>query len=272
MNSDAGRGSQPFDSASSLPLPHGIGIGANPVLQEEITIHLSEGGVFRAYFFSLVALASVECLLVFFNHFDPQVWTGRATLFHLSAAAAAALAIYLSLRVGNQEFVRRSRPLGFWFHQRGVGLREVATGQIGFLAVHSLLFAAVSFPLLLWPAAVARTAPAHVQTAVLLILFYSLVYGMWGLVASTFWLSPESRQFFTRCLFGFFVFLSGLFHLSLNPIAYLLFHLGWAELGRGGGMWGLTWSPAQIHFFAHLFLLVAALFLYLRGLKREVYP
>jgi hypothetical protein len=58
----------------------------------------------------------------------------------------------------------------------------------------------------------------------------------------------------------------------LNPIAYLLFHLGWAELGRGGGMWGLTWSPAQIHFFAHLFLLVAALFLYLRGLKREVYP
>jgi len=244
----------------------------NPVLREGISLHFVEGHLFRAYFFSLTLLASIQCLLAFLSFFDPQAWLGRAYLFHLSAVAALTLAIYLSLRVGNQEFApRTSRTVRFWFHEEGLRFREVALGQIGLLALHSLVFVAVSFPLLLWAAAIARPGAGDVQATLLLLMFYSLVYGMWGLVASTFWQSLESRQFFTRCLFGFFVFLSGLVHWSLNPVAYLLFHLGWVDLGKPILIWGFAWSPSQVHFVVHFFLLAAALLTYLRALKREGY-
>jgi hypothetical protein len=86
----------------------------------------------------------------------------------------------------------------------------------------------------------------------LFLLFYALIYGVWGLAALVFWeRQAESRQVFIRCFFFGFLLLSGLFYLPLNPVAYLLAFLGRQEpapLALAG--WQL---PARtVHFSFHL--------------------
>src|SRR5262249_17272705 len=56
----------------------------------------------------------------------------------------------------------------------------------------------------------------------LLLLFYALSYGVWGLVTLALWeRRAGGRQVFIRCFFFFLVFLFALFFFSLYPVAFL---------------------------------------------------
>ena len=244
----------------------------NPVFQEGIQIYFIEGHGFAAYFYLLVVLAPLEFLTLFLPSFDPHIWMGPANLFKVSSVAALLLILYFGLRVANQEFVPwRFLPLKRWLHQEGISISEVALGQIGLLCLHVLIFVLLSSPLLIWAGAISRTAAVSILATFFLFLFYSLSYGVWGLVAVTLWENRvESRQVFVRCLLVSLLFLSGLLYLPLNPIAFLLSYLGRKDMAPLV-LWGWEWSAMAVHLLFHLFLLVSGLLIYWHALtKRRV--
>ncbi len=64
-------------------------------------------------------------------------------------------------------------------------------------------------PLLAWAGAIARTPPASIAGTMLLLLFYALSYGVWGLAALALWeRRMENRQVFVRCLFAALVIIN----------------------------------------------------------------
>lgn len=245
----------------------------NAVFQEGIQLYLIEGWLFGAYFSYVIILALMQFSILFFASLGPQAWMGPAYLFKFSAAVALILTVYFVLRVANQEMVPwRFVPLRRWLHQEGVKISEVALAQIALLCLHSFIFTLLSFPFLVWAGAIARANVESILHTVLLFFFYSLAYGVWGLVGVALWEHRvENRQVFIRCLFVCLVLLSALVYPPLNPVAFLLFDLGWKELGTPLVILGQKWSAWVVHFLFHSFLLALGLLSYRWALKREGY-
>jgi hypothetical protein len=245
----------------------------NAVFQEGVRLHLIEGQLFGAYFSCVIILALMQFSILFFASLGPQAWMGPAYLFKFSAAVALILTVYFVLRVANQEMVPgRFVPLRRWLHQEGVKISEVALGQIALLCLQSFIFTLLSFPLLVWAGAIARATVESIFHTISLFFFYSLTYGVWGLVGVALWEHRvENRQVFVRCLFVCLVLLSALVYPPLNPVAFLLFDLGWRELGAPLVLWGYKWSASVVHFLFHSLLLALGLWTYRWALKREGY-
>ncbi len=242
----------------------------NPVLREGIQIYLIEGHGFVAYFYFLIILAPLEFLTLFLPSLDPYVWMGPANLFKVMSVAALMLIVYFSLRVADQEFVPwRFLPIKRRLRQEGLRISEVALGQIALLCLHVLIFVLISSPLLIWAGALARANAVSILSTFLLLLFYALTYGVWGLAAVTLWEHRvESRQVFVRCLFVSLVFLSALLYIPLNPVAFLLYYLGGKEMAPLV-LWGWKCSATAVHFLFHLFVLGSGLLFYRWALRRE---
>ena len=86
-------------------------------------------------------------------------------------------------------------------------------------------------PFLIWAGAIARTPPINIGCTLLLLPFYALTYGVWGLASLALWeRRVESRQVFIRSFFVGLVILSALFYLPLNPVAFVLALLSRQEL------------------------------------------
>ena len=242
----------------------------NPVLRESLDIFFNEGHGFAAYFYLVIILAPVEFLSLYLPSLDAQMWTGSASLFKVCAVTALLLITYFALRVANQEFA----PWRFlmsrrWIQERGITAATIAKGQLTFLVGHVTFSVFLCAPFLVWAASIARTSPRQLAGAILLVLFYALSYSLWGLVTLILWERRiESRQVFIRCFFFSVVFVSALFYLPLNPVAFLLAYLGRQELAPLT-IAGVRWSAATIHFAFHFFLSGMALAVYAWALKRE---
>jgi hypothetical protein len=242
----------------------------NPVLQESLEIFFGEGHGFTAYFYLVIILAPVEFLSLYLPSLDAQMWTGSASLFKVCAVTALLLVTYFGLRVANQEFAPwRFLTIRRWIHEKGLAPATIGKAQLTFLAAHVAVSVFLCAPLLVWAAAIARTSPLRFAGALLLLGFYALSYSVWGLVTLVLWeRRVESRQVFIRCFFFSLVFLSALFYLPLNPVAFLLAYLERRELAPLI-IAGVPWPAAAIHFVFHFFLGAMALAAYAWALKRE---
>ena len=232
---------------------------ANPVLREGVQVYLVEGEGFIVYFYLLVILAPIEFLTLFLPSLDPQAWMGPANLFKVASVAALLLVLYFSLRIANQEFVPwRFLTLRRWLQQEGVGMAQIAAAQIVLLALHVALLITLAGPFLLWAGAITRTPVPSMLIVFLLIFFYGLSYGVWGLAALALWEHRlETRQVFIRAFLFCLIVLSGLLYLPLNPVAFVL-----AYLERRP-------PAAPVHLLFHSLLLASGLLVYRWGLRRE---
>ncbi len=242
----------------------------NPVWRESLEIYFGEGHGFAVYFYLLVIIAPVEFLSLYIPSLDAQMWSGSASLFKVTAVTTLILIIYFSLRVANQEFAPwRFKPLKTWAREQGVGVALIRRGQLAFLCLHVGLSALLCAPLLAWAGAIARTAPASMALTFLLLPFYALSYGVWGLATLALWERRlENRQVFIRSLFTVLVILSALFYLPLNPIAFILAVLGSQELPPLV-LFGARFSGTATHVAFHLLLGGAGYGLYSWALRRE---
>lgn len=242
----------------------------NPVLRESLDVFFVEGHGFAVYFYVLIVLAPVEFLSLYLPSLDAQMWSGSASLFKVCAVTALLLVAYFALRVANQEFAPwRFIPIRRWFREKGLDAATIAKGQLSFLALHVLLSLFLCTPFLIWAAAIARTAPARVAGALLLLLLYAMSYSVWGLVTLVLWeRRAESRQVFIRCFFFGLVIFSALFYLPLNPVAFLLAYLSGEPLAPLTFM-GWSWPAPWIHFGFHLLMGGLGLMAYTWALKRE---
>jgi hypothetical protein len=242
----------------------------NPVLRESLDVFFVEGHGFAVYFYLLIVLAPVEFLSLYFPSLDAQMWSGSASLFKVCSVTALLLIAYFALRVANQEFAAwRFLPIRRWMRERGLDAVTLAKGQLSFLAFHVLLSLFLCAPFLIWAAAIARTAPARMAGALLLLFWYAMSYSVWGLVTLVLWeRRAESRQVFIRCFFFGLVIFSALFYLPLNPVAFLLAYLGREPLAPLTVM-GWTWSATLVHFVFNLMIGGLGLAVYAWALKRE---
>jgi len=242
----------------------------NPVWRESLEIYFNEGHGFAVYFYLLVIIAPVEFLSLYIPSLDAQMWSGSASLFKVTAVTTLILIIYFSLRVANQEFAPwRFKSLKSWVRDQGVGAALVRRGQLSFLCAHVGLSLLLCAPLLVWAGAIARTAPASMALTFLLLPFYALCYGVWGLATLVLWERRlENRQVFIRSLFTVLVILSALFYLPLNPIAFLLAVLGSQEL-QPLLLFGARLPATVAHMTFHLLLGAGGYALYSWALGRE---
>ncbi len=230
-----------------------------PVFREGLEVYLDEGHGFAAYFYLLILLAPAVFLALFLPSLDTQVWMGPAELFKLSSVAALILIVYFALRIANQEFA----PWRFVTLRRRLGEQkltpaEIARDQLATLLWQVALLVLLATPLLVWAAAVARVPVGSILAALLLLFFYALAYGIWGLAALALWERKlEVRQVFVRALFLGAICLSAAFYPPLNPIAFLLAYLRGQE------------AAPLLHLAAHALLLVSGLAVYFRALARE---
>jgi hypothetical protein len=227
----------------------------NPVLHEGLDVFFGEGHGFAVYFYLLIILAPVEFFALYLPSLDAQMWSGSANLFKVCAVTTLLLTVYLALRVANQEFAPwRFKPVKRWVRENGLAISTVGQGQLAFLSFHVVLSVFLCTPLLIWAGAIARTPFPRVAGTLLLLFFYALSYGVWGLVTLVLWeRRAESRQVFIRCLFFFLVILSALFYLPINPVAFLLAYLGRQELPPLNlGAWKMP--AAAVHFTFHLLI------------------
>ena len=204
----------------------------NPVWRESLDVYFNEGHGFAVYFYILSILAPVEFLSLYIPSLDTQQWSGSASLYKVSTVTALLLLVYFALRVANQEFVPwRFKPLKHWLRERGESARSVSSAQIYFLVAHVGISLLLCTPLLIWAGAIARTPPINIGLTLLLLPFYALTYGVWGLASLALWERRiESRQVFIRSFFVCLVILSALFYLPLNPVAFVLALLSRQEL------------------------------------------
>ncbi|MSP38310.1 MAG: hypothetical protein EXR70_07455 [Deltaproteobacteria bacterium] len=245
-------------------------MNGNPVWRESIEVYFAEGHGFQVYFYLLAILAPVEFFALYVPSMDAQMWSGSASLFKVCTVTALMLMVYFSLRVANQEFAPwRFQRLSHWLHQQGQTAAAVSRARFGFLLAHIGLSLLVAAPLLVWAGAIARTPLATIAAVFLLLPFYSLSYGVWGLVALALWeRKPENRQVFIRCFFAALVILSALLYLPLNPIAFLLASQSSLELSSLA-RFGWPWPAAWIHLIFHLGLGAAGYVLQRWALRRE---
>ena len=242
----------------------------NPVWRESIEVFYGEGHGFAPYFYLLVMLAPVEFLSLYLPSLDTQVWSGSASLFRVTAVTALLLTVYFALRVANQEFAPwRFKPVFRWMRDQGISPRAVGKAQLAFLSLHVGMSLVLCLPLLIWAGAIARTPPMSVAATILLLWFYAFSYGVWGLVSLVLWeRRAESRQVFIRCFFFALVFVSALFYLPLNPVAFLLAILSRQELAPLT-VAGAKWSATTVHVAFHLLIGAAGLAAHRWALRRE---
>jgi len=135
---------------------------------------------------------------------------------------------------------------------------------------HVMILIFLSLPPLIWAAAISRTDLSILAITLLLLFFYAVTYGIWGLVAAATWEHRlESRKVFVRCLFAYLVFVSALVYMPLNPIAFLLSYLEGEELVASFSILGEPWSSTTLHFGFHLTLLISGTYFYWRALKKR---
>jgi hypothetical protein len=244
----------------------------NPVWRENVQVFFGEGHGFAVYFYILVILAPVEFLSLYVQSLDAQMWSGSASLFKVSAVTALMLLVYFALRVANQEFAPwRFKTLKHWIREQGHSAASVGEGQLAFLSAHISLSLLLCAPLLVWAGAISRTPLERIVVTLLLMLFYALSYGIWGLAALALWERRlESRQVFIRCFFVALILASALFYLPINPVAYLLAYLGRQELAPLA-LFGWQWPATFVHFSFHFLLGAAGFAVHRWALKREVW-
>lgn len=242
----------------------------NPVWRESIEVYFGEGHGFQVYFYLLLILAPVEFLSLYIPSLDAQMWSGSASLFKTAAVTALLLIVYFTLRVANQEFAPwRFKRLKHWRGEQGQGTAAISHAQVIFLLTHIGLSLLLSAPLLVWAGAIARAPLASMAVTFLLLAFYALVYGVWGLASLALWeRKVENRQVFIRSFFTGLVILSALFYLPLNPVAFLLAYLKRQELAPLT-LAGWQWSPGFIHLTFHFILGGAGYALHRWALRRE---
>jgi hypothetical protein len=242
----------------------------NPVWRESLEVYFGEGHGLPVYFYILIILAPVEFLSLYIPSLDAQQWSGSASLFKVAAVTALLLLVYFAMRVANQEFAPwRFKTLRHWLHNQAQSAAAVSRAQIAFLAFHVALSLAVCLPLLIWAGAIARTPAWNIVFTLLLLPFYALTYGVWGLATLVFWERQiESRQVFIRSFFVCLVILSALFYLPLNPVAFVLALLSRQELPPLH-LFGSMWPGATVHLVFHFFLGAAGYAAYRWALKRE---
>ncbi|HKY09000.1 MAG TPA: hypothetical protein VJQ55_12190 [Candidatus Binatia bacterium] len=242
----------------------------NPVWRESVNIYFNEGHGFAVYFYILSILAPVEFLSLYIPSLDTQQWSGSASLFKVSTVTALLLVVYFALRVANQEFVPwRFKPLKHWLREQAEPTRVVSGAQVYFLLAHTGISLLLCAPLLVWAGAIARTPPQSILLTLLLLPFYALTYGVWGLASLALWERRiESRQVFIRSFFVVLVILSALFYLPLNPVAFVLALLSRQELPPLS-LFGWQWSGAAVHVAFHSLLGAAGYAAHRWALKRE---
>ena len=242
----------------------------NPVWRESIDVFFTEGHGFAVYFYFLIILAPVEFLSLYIPSLDAQMWSGSASLFKVTAVTVLLLVVYFSLRVANQEFAPwRFKSLKYWVRDQGQPLTTVSQAQLAFLLTHIGVSLLLCAPFLVWAGAIARTPLATVAITFLLLPFYSLSYGVWGLATLALWERRlENRQVFIRSLFACLVILSALFYLPLNPVAFLLSFLSRQALPPLLAL-GTQWSGNFVHLTFHVLLGGGGYMLYRWALKRE---
>ncbi len=227
----------------------------NPIWRESVAIYFDEGHGFQVYFYLLIILAPVEFFSLYIPSLDAQMWSGSASLFKVCAVTAQFLLIYFSLRVANQEFAPwRFKSLRSWIRDEGQSVEAIGRGQREFLITHVIISVLVLVPLLAWAGAIARTPLASIVGTLLLLLFYALSYGVWGLVALALWERRlENRQVFVRCLFAALVVITALFYGTINPVMFLVAYLGRQEL-TPLAIFGWQLTATWVHFGFHLLL------------------
>ncbi len=242
----------------------------NPIWRESITVFFVEGHGYQLYFYLLAILAPVQFLSLYVPSLDAQMWSGSASLFKVCAITLLLMVVYSSLRVANQEFAPwRFKPLKHWLREEGHGAASVGQGQLAFLSAHVALSLLLCAPLLMWAGAISRTPLERMGAVFLLLLFYGMIYGVWGLAALALWeRRTENRQVFIRCLFVALVLLSALFYLPVNPVAFVLAYLGRQEL-PSLMLFGSAWAAPWAHFTFHLLFGGAGYYLHRWGLRRE---
>jgi hypothetical protein len=243
----------------------------NPVWRESMEIFFDEGHGFAVYVYLLTIFAPVVFLSLYIQSLDAQMWSGSASLFKVAAVTALLLIVYFTLRVANQEFAPwRFKTLRYWLGERGHSASRIGQGQLAFLVSHVGLSLLLCAPLLVWAGAISRTPMDRVAATFVLLAFYAVSYGTWGLAALALWERRlETRQVFIRCFFVALIMISALVYLPLNPVAYLLAYLGRQDL-QPLALYGRPWSALTVHFTYHLLLGYAGYWVYRWALKREV--
>ncbi|MGE5216974.1 MAG: hypothetical protein ACM3SP_08235 [Chloroflexota bacterium] len=243
----------------------------NLVWRESVEVYFSEGHGLAVYFYLLIILVPVEFLSLYLPSLDSQQWSGSASLFKVTAITALLLMVYFSMRVANQEFAPwRFKPLKHWLRNQGQSTDAVSRAQLYFLLAHIGLSLLLCGPLLVWAGAIARTPMANIAVTFLLLPFYSLCYGVWGLATLALWERRiESRQVFIRSFFVCLVILSALFYLPLNPVAFLLAFLSRQALSPLS-LFGWQWSGAVVHLVFHSLLGVVGFAVHRWALGREL--
>jgi hypothetical protein len=242
----------------------------NPVWRESVEIFFTEGHGFAVYFYLLIIIAPMEFLALYIPSLDAQRWSGSASLFRVTAVTVLLLIVYFSLRVGNQEFAAwRFKSLRHWVRERGQSAVTISRAQTCFLVTHVALSLVLCGPFLVWAGAIARTPPANIAAIFLLLPFYAVTYGVWGLASLALWERRlENRQVFIRSLFTCLVILSALFYLPLNPVAFVLAFLSRQELPPLA-LFGMQWSGTLTHLMFHIVLGSSGYLLYRWALTRE---
>lgn len=243
---------------------------SNPVLQEGFQVYWIEGHAFVVYGYLLMLLAPIAFMTLFLPSLDPQGWMGPAQIFKVSSISALVLIVYFVLRIANQEFVPwRFLSRKRWLRQEGLTSAELGSAQLILLCLHAAALVLLSLPFLVWAGTIARAPVGSVLGVVLLLLFYSLSYGVWGLAAVAVWeRKTEIRQVFVRGLWISLFFLSVILYLPLSPIAFVLYCLQQREMAAVA-LGGWRWSGVTIHWLFHLLLLGAGLLTYRWALNRE---
>lgn len=242
----------------------------NPVWRESVEIFFTEGHGFAVYFYLLIIIAPMEFLALYIPSLDAQRWSGSASLFKVTAVTVLLLIVYFALRVGNQEFAAwRFKSLRHWVRERGQSAVTISRAQTCFLVTHVALSLVLCGPFLVWAGAIARTPPANIAAIFLLLPFYAVTYGIWGLASLALWERRlENRQVFIRSLFTCLVILSALFYLPLNPVAFVLAFLSRQELPPLA-LFGMQWSGTLTHLMFHIVLGTSGYLLYRWALTRE---
>jgi hypothetical protein len=242
----------------------------NPVWRESVEIFFTEGHGFAVYFYLLIIIAPMEFLALYIPSLDAQRWSGSASLFRVTAVTVLLLIVYFALRVGNQEFAAwRFKSLRHWVRERGQSAVTISRAQTCFLVTHVALSLVLCAPFLVWAGAIARTPPANIAAIFLLLPFYAVTYGVWGLASLALWERRlENRQVFIRSLFTCLVILSALFYLPLNPVAFVLAFLSRQELPPLA-LFGMQWSGTLTHLMFHIVLGTSGYLLYRWALTRE---
>jgi len=243
----------------------------NPIWRESIAIYFEEGHGFQVYFYILIILAPVEFFSLYIPSLDAQIWSGSASLFKVCAVAAELLLIYFSLRVANQEFAPwRFKALRSWIRDEGQSVEIIRRGQWNFLITHVGVAWFLILPLMAWAGAIARTPLTTIAGTLLLLGFYAVSYGVWGLAALALWERRlENRQVFVRCLFTGLVVLSALFYTTINPVMFVLAFLSGQEL-KGLFLFGWPLPASWIHLGYHLLLGATGYRLHRWALRRDL--